>query len=147
MELECARESCKVDIRVNSPLSYTGHDDSYIILLFSYSIRFILVRSCEILGRTNWVVSFLFSYFYWERTVPNWKQIWFDPSTKKNGCGFRNVYIRPHSGLHSWQWDWGIICNVSPNDTYICNIGLLHHLRTKTCYNMMQHFQMLQHDW
>ncbi len=33
----------KVDIRV----------DSYIFVLFSYSIRFILVRSCEILGRTE----------------------------------------------------------------------------------------------
>ncbi len=31
----------KVDIRV----------DSYIFVLFSYSIRFILVCSCEILGR------------------------------------------------------------------------------------------------
>ncbi len=57
MELKCARDCCKVDIRVhirvNSPLSYTCHVDSYIFLLFSYSIQFILVRSCEILGRTE----------------------------------------------------------------------------------------------
>ncbi len=57
MEMECARDCCKVDIRVhihvNSPLSYTWHVDSNIFLLFSYSIRFILVRSCEILGRTE----------------------------------------------------------------------------------------------
>ncbi len=57
MELECARDGCKVDIRVNirvnSPLSYTWCVDSYIFLLFSYSIRFNLVRSCEILGRTE----------------------------------------------------------------------------------------------
>ncbi len=33
----------KVDIRV----------DSYIFVLFSYSIRFIHVRSCEVLGRTE----------------------------------------------------------------------------------------------
>ncbi len=39
-------------VRVNSPLSYTWHVDSYIFLLFPYSIRFILVHSCEILGRT-----------------------------------------------------------------------------------------------
>ncbi len=51
MELECARDCCKVDIRVhvriNSPLSinspYTWRVDSYIFLLFSYLIRFILV--------------------------------------------------------------------------------------------------------
>ncbi len=57
MELECDRDCCKVDIRVhirvNSPLSYNWHADSYIFLLFSYSIRFILVCSCEILGRTE----------------------------------------------------------------------------------------------
>ncbi len=57
MELECARNCCKVDIRVhirvNSLLSYTWRVDSYIFLLFSYLIRFILVRSCEILGRTE----------------------------------------------------------------------------------------------
>ncbi len=56
MELECARDCCKVDIRVhiriNSPLSYNWRVDSYIFLLFSYSIRFILVRSYEILRRT-----------------------------------------------------------------------------------------------
>ncbi len=70
MELE---NCCKVDIRVNSPLSsslfgsrfgtmrlghYIWHVDSYIFLLVSYSIRFILVRSCEI-----WVVFFLCSIF------------------------------------------------------------------------------------
>ncbi len=57
MELECARDCCKVDIRVhisvNSPLSYNWHVDSYIFLLFSYSIRFILVCSCQILRRTE----------------------------------------------------------------------------------------------
>ncbi len=42
-----------VHIRVNSPLSYTWCVDSYIFVLFSYSIRFILVRSCDILGRTD----------------------------------------------------------------------------------------------
>ncbi len=55
MEMECARDCGKVDncvhIRVNSPLSYTWHVNSYIFLLFSNSIRFILVHSCEILGR------------------------------------------------------------------------------------------------
>ncbi len=34
---------CKVDI----------HVDSYIFVLFSFSIRFVLVHSCEILGRTE----------------------------------------------------------------------------------------------
>ncbi len=57
MEMECARDCCKVDIRVhihvNSPLSYTWRVDSCIFLLFSYSIRFILAHSCEILGRTE----------------------------------------------------------------------------------------------
>ncbi len=57
MELECARDCCKVDIRVhirvNSPCLTPGMFDSYIFLLFSYSIRFILVRSCEILVRTE----------------------------------------------------------------------------------------------
>ncbi len=57
IDLECARDCCKVHIRihirVNSPLSYTWCVDSYIFLLFSYSIRFIFVRSCEILGRTE----------------------------------------------------------------------------------------------
>ncbi len=53
MELECIRDCCKVDIHVhicvNLPLSYNWRVDSYIFLLFSYLIRFILVRSCEIL--------------------------------------------------------------------------------------------------
>ncbi len=57
MDLECARDCCKVDIRVhirfNSPLSYTWLVDSYIFLLFSYSVQFILVRLGEILGRTE----------------------------------------------------------------------------------------------
>ncbi len=57
MEMECARDCCKVPIRVhirvNSPLTYTWHVDSYIFVLFSYSIRFILVRSFDILGRTE----------------------------------------------------------------------------------------------
>ncbi len=57
MELECARDCCKVDIRVhirvNSPLSYTWRVDSYIFVLFSYSIGFSLDCSCEILGRTE----------------------------------------------------------------------------------------------
>ncbi len=57
MEIECGRDFCKVDIhfhiRVNSLLSYTWHVDSYIFLLFSYSIQFILVRSSEILDRTE----------------------------------------------------------------------------------------------
>ncbi len=57
MELECARDCRKVDIRVhirvNSPLSYNWRVDSYIFLLFSYSIRFILVHSYEILRRTE----------------------------------------------------------------------------------------------
>ncbi len=43
----------RVHIRVNSPLSYTWHVDSYIFLLFSYSIRFIFVCSCEMQGRTE----------------------------------------------------------------------------------------------
>ncbi len=43
----------RVHIRVNLPLSYTWCVDSYIFVLFSYSILFILVRSCEILGRTE----------------------------------------------------------------------------------------------
>ncbi len=66
MELECARDCCKVDIRVNihinSPLSYTWHVDSYIFLLFSYSIQFILVRSCEILGRTEQCSSYVHTF-------------------------------------------------------------------------------------
>ncbi len=61
MEMECARDCCKVPIRVhirvhirvNSPLSYTWGVDSYIFVLFSNSIRFILVCLCEILGRTE----------------------------------------------------------------------------------------------
>ncbi len=57
MEQECARDCCKVDIRVhnrvNSPLSYNWRVDSYIFLLFSYSIWFILVCSCEILRRSE----------------------------------------------------------------------------------------------
>ncbi len=34
------------------------------------------VHSCSFVWNTrkNWVVFFLFSYFYWERTVPNWKK-------------------------------------------------------------------------
>ncbi len=65
LELE---DCCKVDIRVNPPLSsssfsnrfstvrlghYTWRLDSYIFLLFSYSIRLNLICSCEILGRTE----------------------------------------------------------------------------------------------
>ncbi len=42
-----------VNTRVNSPLSYTCHVDSYIFILFSYSFRFVLVRLCQILGRTE----------------------------------------------------------------------------------------------
>ncbi len=54
MELECARDCCKVDIRVhirvNSPLSYTWCVDSYIFLLFSYSIS---VHSCSFMWNTR----------------------------------------------------------------------------------------------
>ncbi len=71
MELE---DCSKVDIRVNLPLSSSSfasrfgtvgvghhiwHINSYIFLLFSYSIWFFLVRSCEIR-----IVFFLCSYFY-----------------------------------------------------------------------------------
>ncbi len=115
MELE---DCCKVDIRVNSPLfsslfgsrfgtvrlgHYTWHIDSYIFILFSYSIRFILVRSCKIR-----VMFFLCLYFYWEKNGSNWKQKWFDPSTKKNGREFQLFYIRPCSAVDSAQWDMGI---------------------------------------
>ncbi len=121
MELECARDCC---ICVNSPLTsssfcsrfgtvglghYTWRVDFYIFLLFSYSIRFILVRSCEI-----WVVFFLCSCFYWERTMPNWKKKLFDPSTKKNGCQFQIFYIRPSSAVDSAQWNLGIILHLNP---------------------------------
>ncbi len=114
MELE---DCCRVDIHDNSPLTsstfvsrfgtvrlghYPWHVDSYIFLLFSYSFRFFFVRSCEI-----WVVFFLCSYFYWERTVPNWKKK-FDPLTKKNGCKFQIFYIPPCSAVDSVQWDLGI---------------------------------------
>ncbi len=57
MELECARDCRKVDMHANScsysPLSYIWRVDACIFLLFSISIRFILVCSCEILGRTD----------------------------------------------------------------------------------------------
>ncbi len=36
------------------------------------------------------------------------KKKWFDPSTKKNGHEFQNVYIRPHSAVNSAHWDWGM---------------------------------------
>ncbi len=49
----------RVNIRVNSPLSYSWHVDSYIFLLFSYSIWFILVCSCEILVRTDGLSMFV----------------------------------------------------------------------------------------
>ncbi len=119
MELECARDCCKVDIPVNSPLSYTGRDNSYIILRFSYSIRFILVRSCEILGRTEYSSSYFRSFI--EKEPCPTEKIWFDLSTKKNGHEFQNFYIQSRSGLHSWQWDMGIsksnknVCKYAPN--------------------------------
>ncbi len=50
---DCCKVPIRVHIRANSPLSYTWHVDSYIFELFSYSIRCILVHSCEILGRTE----------------------------------------------------------------------------------------------
>ncbi len=28
--------------------------------------------------------------------------------TKKNGCEFLTLYIRPRSAVDSVQWDWGI---------------------------------------
>ncbi len=42
-----------IHVGVNSPLYYTGCVDSNIFLLFSYSIWFVLVRLCEILGRND----------------------------------------------------------------------------------------------
>ncbi len=99
MELE---DCCKVDIRVNSPLfssslvcrfgtvrlgHYTWRVCSYIFLLFSYLIQFILVRSCQIP-----VVLFLCSYFYWERTVPNYK--------KKNWRFDEEEWVRISNFLH-----------------------------------------------
>ncbi len=62
MELECARDCCKVDIRVhirvNSPLSYNQSVDSYIFLLFSYSFLFVRVKYYVELssGRTIFVL-------------------------------------------------------------------------------------------
>ncbi len=62
------KTAAKIDICVNSPMfsssfgrrfgtvrqgHYTWRVDSYIFLLFSYSFWFILIRSCEILGRTE----------------------------------------------------------------------------------------------
>ncbi len=76
MELECARDCCKVDIRVNSALSYTGHDDSYIILLFSYPILFILFHSCEILGRTEQFSSYFHTFIEKERCPTKKNMIW-----------------------------------------------------------------------
>ncbi len=35
----------------------------------------------------------------------------FDPPPKKNGHEFQSFYIRPHSGVDSGQWDWGITRN------------------------------------
>ncbi len=102
MEMECARDCCKVPIRVyirvNSPLSYTWHVDSYIFVLFSYSIRFILVR--EILGRTEKC-----SYYF--RTFKN-DFVHLTFKTKKNGHEFLTFYIRSRSSVDSGQWDWGI---------------------------------------
>ncbi len=73
MELECPRDCCKVYIRVhihvNSPLSYTWRVDSYIFLLFSYSIRFILVRSCEIKVELSSVRTIFVLL-----TLPDWKK-------------------------------------------------------------------------
>ncbi len=97
--MECARDCCKVDIPVNSPLSYTGLDDSYIILLFSYSIRFIHVCLCSLLP--------IFVLLLRKNRTQLKKKL-FDPSTKKNGCEFHNFYIRPHPELHYWQCDLGI---------------------------------------
>ncbi len=109
--MECARDCCKVPIHVhigvNSPLSYTWCVDSYIFELFSFSIRFIFVCSCEILRRTE-------QWLYYFRTFNHAQLIYFffyafDPPTKKNGHEFQSFYIRPHSGVDSGQWDWGII--------------------------------------
>ncbi len=106
------KDCCKVDIRVNSPLSsssfgsrfgtvrlglYTWRIDSYIFLLFSYSIRFVLVRSCEMR-----VVLSICSYFYWERTVPNWrkKMIW--PFDEEECVQISNFF---HSSTFSSRFD------------------------------------------
>ncbi len=62
----------KVDIRV----------DSYIFVLFSYSIRYYF---CTF---KNDFVHLTFK-------------------TKKNGREFLTFYIRPHSAVDSAQWDWG----------------------------------------
>ncbi len=111
MELVCARDCCKVDIRVhirvNSPLTNNWHVDSYIFLLFSYSIRFILVHSCEILRRIE-----KWSYYFRTFNHAQLKKIRFyafDPLTKKNGHEFQTFYICPRSGVDSGQWDWGIM--------------------------------------
>ncbi len=85
----------KVDIRV----------DYYILgILFSYSIRFILVRLCEILGRTE-QCSYYFCTFKNDFVHLTFK-------TKKNECEFLTFYIRPRSAVDSAQWDRGIKTNI-----------------------------------
>ncbi len=95
---------------VNGPEDSTNGDgmcrkvdicvDSFIFVLFSYSIRFILVRSCEILGRTEQCSYFFFTF---KKDV-----VYLNFKTKKNGREFLSYYIRPHSAVDSAQWDWGI---------------------------------------
>ncbi len=77
------------------------HVDSYIFLLFSYSIRFILVRSCEILGRTEQCSSHVCTFI--EKQPCSTEFVLFEPSTKKNGHEFQNFYIRQLSAVDSAQ--------------------------------------------
>ncbi len=114
MEMECARDCRKVDIRVHirvkSPLSYNWRVDSYIFLLFSYSIRFILVDSCEILGRTKYCSYYFRTFNCAQLKKKNILYIW--PFDKEEWGRISNFLHSPRLAVDSAQWHWGIMTNV-----------------------------------
>ncbi len=101
-------DCCKVDIHINSPLSsssfgsrfstvwlghYTWCVDSYIFLLFSYSIRFILVCSFVWNTRYNWVAFILLLR---NNRVQLKKKIW--PFNKEEWVRISNFLHSPTFG-------------------------------------------------
>ncbi len=75
--------------------------------------------------------------------MSNWKKrrfYAFDPPIKKNGYEFQTFYIRPHSGVDSGQWDWGIKCydvmtRVHQNAPQIFQGKAIHQARS--CYVLL----------
>ncbi len=82
------------------------------VLIRTYSYYFLTQFSSFLFVRVKYYVELSSGRtIFVLLTMSNWRKkrfYAFDPPTKKNGHEFQSFYIRPHYGVDSGQWDWGI---------------------------------------